>query len=402
MAYNLVSLNINDGANVGAIHVVMDAPDEKSNMSWTLRVGDDFKPETYQWEELATTELATAATADGVEIGALVRQVERSATKLILDSIEFGRLEVDWATRKVCSVRCYFDGKPSGRSIGTVNSSSIEFLNQRKGVRARGAAGVSPGFQVYNATDWPVMIKIGQLGCLYYGVVNPGETRNWNTGAVWFEINASWKLDGEDLSLNEVLAGCVLPVELAVAGAIITAATAGTASGAVALGAIALTTSASASAANSFMTASDFSETDKDAVGIAIFTIGAAATGGTSAFLASTTKITSGVAKTIALNSAQSAAKIAASKTLLKLGPVWAAQYVNDSSTDDLDTLESWFADGDVTLAGQYAGYPWPWKMKDRTMPLYEISGGPQKNTVSENGDVMIREGTPFSFKKVN
>ena len=67
---------------------------------------------------------------------------------------------------------------------------------------------------------------------------------------------------------------------------------------------------------------------------------------------------------------------------------------------DDMTTLQSWF-DKEISLAGQYAGYPWPWKMKDRVMPQYEITGGPRVDTLKD-GSKLIRKGSAFTFRRVN
>ncbi len=76
-----------------------------------------------------------------------------------------------------------------------------------------------------------------------------------------------------------------------------------------------------------------------------------------------------------------------------------AASNYQEAGPQDLRTLESWFT-GEVSHAGQYAGYPWPWKMKDRVMPRYEITGGPRVDTLKD-GSKLIRKGGPLTFVRV-
>ena len=57
---------------------------------------------------------------------------------------------------------------------------------------------LGPGFLVRNETDFDLDISLNQVGPLYYGKVAPGETFYRKTGAVWFTIEASVNIDGED------------------------------------------------------------------------------------------------------------------------------------------------------------------------------------------------------------
>ncbi|MEZ4472001.1 MAG: hypothetical protein R3F60_14640 [bacterium] len=54
---------------------------------------------------------------------------------------------------------------------------------------------------------------------------------------------------------------------------------------------------------------------------------------------------------------------------------------------------------GTVTMAGQYAGYEWPFQCDK--MPEYHITGGPEL-VKDENGDVYVQPGPAFTVTKVN
>lgn len=55
-----------------------------------------------------------------------------------------------------------------------------------------------PGFDIKNATMWPLEISLGMLGPMYWGVTLPGDTFSRGTGAVWFTIQATVSLDRQE------------------------------------------------------------------------------------------------------------------------------------------------------------------------------------------------------------
>ena len=95
-------------------------------------------------------------------------------------------------------------------------TSARNLSNIRKSKRTRK---MSPGFRITNNSNWPLLVSLNQVGCLYYDTLQPGKTKVWNTGAVWFSINASLRLSGEKLSALEVAKDCVLPVAMVVGAA---------------------------------------------------------------------------------------------------------------------------------------------------------------------------------------
>jgi len=85
----------------------------------------------------------------------------------------------------------------------------------------------SPGFKITNKTAWPLSLSLDQLGCLYYETIQPGQTWNKTTGAVWFTINAKIQPDGRQKSANDVALECVMPVAEAVVEVVTAVFTAG-------------------------------------------------------------------------------------------------------------------------------------------------------------------------------
>ena len=89
----------------------------------------------------------------------------------------------------------------------------------------RSREGKSPGFYITNKTKWPISIALSQVGCLYYGTIQPGEVFKRNTGAVWFTIRANVQVDGKEPRSDW---DCVAPVAAVIGAALFAAATAGT------------------------------------------------------------------------------------------------------------------------------------------------------------------------------
>ena len=135
--------------------------------------------------------------------------------------------------------------------------------------------------------------------------------------------------------------------------------------------------------------------------------VASAVTGGAGAFQVVTAKVAAGTAAGVTRSAlAAAAARGAAKEALVTIKDeainfaAFAAANYQVPTEQDLSVLQSWF-DPEINLAGQYAGYPWPWKMKDRVMPQYEITGGPRIDTLKD-GSKLIRKGSPFSFRRVN
>ncbi len=396
-AYVLTDASVFSGANIGAALGRLTGSNQQ--VAWTLR--EEIGGTTVRWEELKS-DVANrqSGVAEGAPVGRMVTEVSRDAQTLTLSGSELGSpLTIDWVSGAVTA---------SGKKVGDFLTGDTEYVGQRKKLPRPTAPGISPGFQFINKTDWPVLVKVSQVGCLYHGVVPPQSTMTRNTGAVWFTLSASWSADGKDLTAEQVFTDCVAPVAFTTLGVIAAAATGGTAVGVVALGASSAATAGAATTAVSFMNAGGASQGAQDAVAAGIFVVAAAASGGVGAFQVVSTRMAPGVTAAMARSAISGAVSKGAAKDALitmrdeaiNYAAFSAANSYHEPSDQEMGVLESWF-DKEISLAGQYAGYPWPWKMKDRVMPQYEITGGPRVDTLKD-GSKLIRKGSPFKFGRVN
>ena len=56
----------------------------------------------------------------------------------------------------------------------------------------------------------------------------------------------------------------------------------------------------------------------------------------------------------------------------------------------------------EARVFGAYAGYPWPWKMADRVMPRYDITGGPRIKTMADGTTILVKQQKALTITKVN
>ena len=66
-----------------------------------------------------------------------------------------------------------------------------------------------------------------------------------------------------------------------------------------------------------------------------------------------------------------------------------------------IDRMQSEF-EQQATVTGAYAGYPWPWKMADRVMPRYDITGGPRIKTTPNGSTIVLGQEKPLTISRVN
>jgi len=85
--------------------------------------------------------------------------------------------------------------------------------------------------------------------------------------------------------------------------------------------------------------------------------------------------------------------------TLAVLGG--AEAYTRYTSQNDIDELGGELTQ-EASVTGAYAGYPWPWKMKDRVMPRYDIVGGPRIRTLSNGTTAVMRQERRLTISRVN
>ncbi len=267
----------------------------------------------------------------------------------------------------------------------------------------------SPGFQVQNRTDWPVYVQLAQGStCYNRKILQPGEAVNWDTGAVWFAIEATMNQENMPTDL-ECSTQALVIAGATVLGGVIAAASAGTGSGASA-GLMAMAVGGSFSAAGEYatsaMNAAEWSDDEKLGFSIGLFVVEGFSSIGVGAASAAKEALEAGAVTSfsvLARQAATSAGRTAMKKAameelaegmvgfildshievglnLLENGTQFEASAVSvtEASEENRDVL---LAEIDLnqfaSLNDQYAGKTWPFAGEDRIRPTYVITGGP-------------------------
>jgi len=195
----------------------------------------------------------------------------------------------------------------------------------------------SPGFLIKNDTIWPLQVSLNQVSPLYYGIVQPGETFERTTGAVWFTIKASVFFDEKD---RITAWDAIFPIASIVGTVVLTAVTAG----------------AAAYAAGPAIAA---------AGGATGAVSGATVTGLSSTALAGVT-----AASTQLVGAGFSAGAALSVGGAIVGGGGAALSATGQAALKDIFSTSN----TSVSKAGVYAGPPWPFRNSVRT---YHITGGP-------------------------
>ena len=216
-------------------------------------------------------------------------------------------------------------------------------VNSLAGIAAEASnAQGGPGFTITNNTNYPLEVSLGQVSCLYYGVVLPGQTFDRVTGAVWFTIDAQQQMDTVE---HKTLASCALPIAIVVGTVVLAAITAG-------VGAyVGLGAAAAAPAIGSAAAALAPVVTSTTVI------VGSAAAGSGTAAALTSSAVTASVGNALKPN-------------------------------------------GQGELKGQYAGPPWPFRCDQK--PTYSVTGGWGKTTKDTDGNTIIPLGTPIKITKTN
>ena len=270
----------------------------------------------------------------------------------------------------------------------TVTYISPVWKGQLGTVFAPVSPGISPGFQIQNKTDYPVLVTLEQVGCLYYGIVQPGQIFQRNTGAVWFTIKASMAPD-----LTEpTVASCIRrPAMYAATIVVAGLTTVGTGGMGTALVVPAMLAAAAGQGAaigvQAELIASGATATGAEAgrVGVATLMRGAAVVG-------FSMMSSPGGAGSIALNPTLMTAIASIGGTEI---------YTQVTKQSDIDGLNGQLTQ-EASVAGAYAGYPWPWKMEDRVMPRYDITGGPRIRTLPDGSTIVLKQENALAVRRVN
>jgi hypothetical protein len=75
--------------------------------------------------------------------------------------------------------------------------------------------------------------------------------------------------------------------------------------------------------------------------------------------------------------------------------------YSRYTEQSDIDGLGGQLTQ-EASVAGAYAGYPWPWKMVDRVMPRYDITGGPRIRTLPDGSTIVLKQEHALTITRVN
>jgi hypothetical protein len=253
--------------------------------------------------------------------------------------------------------------------------------------------GVSPGFQIQNKTDYPVLVTLEQVGCLYYGIVKPGEVFQRDTGAVWFTIKASMAPDLKEPTVESCIRKpAMYAATIAVAGFTV----AGTAGMGTALVVPAMLATAAGQGAaittQQYLLANGATQTGAlgARVGVTTLTDGAKVLGLALAAGGTPLSAVNAVVTSTVLNAVGGGALVGIQEVRTRL-----------ATQPDIDSIQGQLTQ-EARVFGAYAGYPWPWKMVDRVMPRYDITGGPRVRTMADGTTILLKQESPLTITKVN
>jgi hypothetical protein len=282
-----------------------------------------------------------------------------------------------------------------------VINATAAWPGQLSGTYVAPAPGESPGFQIINATDLPVLVTLEQVGCLYYGIVQPGKTFQRDTGAVWFTIKASIAPGIEE----PTVASCIEKPAVYVAGVVIAGATAG----------------AGLEVSAALITAAGYGASYGVQAGVA-------AGGGSQTQLIAAkvgmmllTNVTNGAFQGAAMGGGFTPMALSDGLKNALVDPRLPQGFlarVGGGIVQGLNTSYKAYTASDlnnikpqydafvgqftqtVSVAGAYAGYPWPWPKSDRVMPRYIITGGPMVAQASNGITLMFPQKEPLKLTK--
>ena len=233
----------------------------------------------------------------------------------------------------------------------------------------------SPGFLIQNRTDHDVLVSLEQVGCLYYGIVKPGQTFYRATGAVWFTVKAAIAPDLKEPTPFT----CALRPALMIATVAAAGISGGTA--AVPMAMLSGMVQGAAYATTAYVESKGATELEAIAAKTAVLAVGGGLTGGLTGIVAMNNQAVPAVGKALLVGGARA--------------------IVSEMNQSKLDKLTAELTQT-VSLFGQYAGYPWPWDTADRIVPIYEITGGPIRTYLQEGGVLYQYQKTPLAIRKIN
>ena len=293
-------------------------------------------------------------------------------------AINKGRAHVKFSDgRQVSLSEKRFTPQLDGYQGQTLTGVHQYFSGQMKGYLPYPDPKLSPGFQIQNRTDHDVLVSLEQVGCLYYGIVKPGQTFFRETGAVWFTVKAVITPDlKEPTALSCALDPIMMVATVAVAGA-----TGGMV--AVPMAMLSAMVQGGAYATSAYIESEGGTKLE--------------AIAGKSAILAVGGGLAAGINGIVTIGKVGTA--LPAVGMQLAVGGVKAT--VIELTQTNLDKMTAELTQ-EASLFGQYAGYTWPWSNADRVMPIYQITGGPSRTQLTGGGVLFQFQKTPLTIKKIN
>jgi hypothetical protein len=256
--------------------------------------------------------------------------------------------------------------------------------------------GISPGFQIQNKTDYPVLVTLEQVGCLYYEIVQPGQVFQRNTGSVYFTIRASMAPNLESptewsCARDPLLYGAAVAVS-----AFATVATAGVGTGfALMVPAIIFNAAGrgAAIATEHAVQANGGSKIVATAAnyGVVMLTSGAAYAGVAMLNSSGANHLVVGQALMDAATGLPLAGALLGAEALI----------THVAQQKDIDAIRADLVQ-EAVVVGAWAGWDWPAPMSWRVMPRFDITGGPHIKTLSDGSIVVLKQQHPLRITRVN
>jgi hypothetical protein len=367
----------------GRVHATYIAPVTGRNvgrMTVLVPAATSLQPKPSQFARFTQTDPlkwrleypARNTVADWIETARTAEYLELRSP----DNAVSRRYYMNGPTKVLVSGNWYDDPKT------TVLSAEPQWNGQIGAIWENPPPGVSPGFQIVNKTDSPVLVTLEQVGCLYYGIVPPGQVFQRDTGAVWFTIKAAMApnipppTDFDCAVTPALYAGSVL-----FAGA---TAGAGLAVPAMVFTALGLGAGYGIEAA---VLASGGTVTEGEAARRAITFV---TTAGVTVGYGMLQPSPDGVLLTLA--------NAAAVQAGLLLGTHIVAHVAEQVNIDAInkDLMQQ------AIVSGAYAGPPWPHPRAERIMPRYDIVGGPRMRKLEDGTAIVLKQERPLTLLRVN
>jgi hypothetical protein len=296
-----------------------------------------------------------------------------------------------------------------------VTSTQQYFAGQMQGFLPEAKPALGPGFLIRNTTDWPVLVSIDQVGCLYHKIIQPRKSWEISTGSVWFTVKASISPTLVEPTDWDCAKAPVIMVAAVTAAAVISGVTAGAGAGAgaavisAAMLESAVATAVTVGAVSGLqvgLEANGMSDRDAAFVAAGITIFGSVAKGG--ATLISKTlpaaATNAGAAGTsVATAGSIAVAKVVVVQSLKATGRIVSANDLQPATQAQLDTYNKQLSQEDRKY-GVYAGKTWPFKEVERKKAVFDVVGGPTVKRYPDTGNGLITEfmleTTPFALKQ--